>query len=55
MSPEFIKKVKKDYDSSNVELQWESYLAGYIACLKRFGCTRRETKSKLGYSKIGLK
>lgn len=58
MSPEFIKKVKQDYDSSNVELQWESYLAGYIACLKRFGGVKesgRETKSKLGYTRIGLK
>lgn len=36
MSPEFLEKVKKDYYNSNQKLDWESFLAGYIACLKRF-------------------
>ncbi len=56
MTPEFIERVKRDYDREVNKPDWESYLAGYIACLKRFGNARdrRETKSKLGYSRIGL-
>lgn len=57
MTPEFIERVKQDYVAENSALDWDSYLAGYLACLKRFGEkreSRRETKSKLGYSRIGL-
>ena len=57
MTPEFIERVKRDYVAEDSNLDWDSYLAGYIACLKRFGSqreSRRETKSKLGYSRIGL-
>ena len=36
MTPKFLEKVKKDYYNSNQKLDWESFLAGYIACLKRF-------------------
>jgi len=57
MTPEFIERVKRDYVAEDSKLDWNSYLAGYLACLKRF-CSqrenRRETKSKLGYSRIGL-
>ena len=57
MTPEFLERVKRDYDSEHSELDWKSYLAGYWAGIKRFGGgkeSRRETKSKLGYSRIGL-
>ena len=58
MTPEFIERVKRDYDKELSELDWESYLAGYWAAIKRFGAhkeDRRETKSKLGYSRVGLR
>lgn len=61
MTPEFIEIVKKDFDFDKSELDWDSYLAGYWAAVKRFGERRtrkedrREIKSKLGYSRIGLK
>ena len=57
MTPEFIERVKRDYVVEKPNLDWDSYLAGYLACLKRFGNQReshRETKSKLGYSRVGL-
>jgi hypothetical protein len=37
MTPEFIERVKRDYVAEKSTLDWDSYLAGYIACLKRFG------------------
>ena len=57
MTPEFIERAKRDYDAEKSTLDWDSYLAGYWAAVKRFGGKRedrRETKSKLGYSRIGL-
>lgn len=57
MTLEFIERAKRDYAAEKSALDWDSYLAGYLACLKRFGSqkeSRRETKSKLGYSRIGL-
>lgn len=58
MTPEFIERVRKDYDKEPNDLDWESYLAGYWAGIKRFGGRkkedRRSIKSKLGYSRIGL-
>ena len=57
MTPEFIERVKKDYDKEVNKPDWDSYLAGYWAGVKRFGAKkerRREIKSKLGYSRIGL-
>lgn len=56
MTPEFIERAKRDYDNEPVKPEWESYLAGYWAGVKRFGEkreSRRETSSKLGYSRIG--
>ena len=58
MTPEFLERVKRDYDKEPPGVDWDSYLAGYWAALKRFGGRkedRRETKSKLGYSRVGLK
>lgn len=58
MTPEFIERVKRDYDKESNKPDWESYLAGYWAGVKRFGEkreSRRETSSKLGYARIGLK
>ena len=58
MTPEFLERVKRDYDKEPLGLDWDSYLAGYWAALKRFGGRkedRRETKTKLGYSRVGLK
>ena len=49
MTPEFIERVKRDYDKESSQLDWDSYLAGYWAAVKRFGEkreSRRETKSK---------
>ena len=37
MTSEFIERVKRDYAAEKSALGWESYLAGYMACLKRFG------------------
>uniref|UniRef100_A0AAU7B949 Uncharacterized protein n=1 Tax=Pseudomonas phage BL5 TaxID=3109218 RepID=A0AAU7B949_9VIRU len=38
MSPEFLAKVRKDFESSGLaEYEWDTFLKGYIACLKRFG------------------
>ena len=57
MTPEFIERVKLDYAVEDPKMDWDSYLAGYLACLKRFGSqkeSKREMKSKLGYSRIGL-
>ena len=60
MTPEFIERVKRDYEAEQSTLDWDSYLAGYWAAIKRFGGhrerkeSRREIKSKLGYSRVGL-
>lgn len=37
MTSEFLERVKKDYEKEAMPVSWESYLAGYLACLKRFG------------------
>jgi hypothetical protein len=37
MTPEFLERVKRDYDEEKSEMDWDSCLKGYIACLKRFG------------------
>ena len=37
MTPEFIERAKRDYAAEKSALDWDSYLAGYMACLKRFG------------------
>lgn len=58
MTPEFIERVRRDYEKEPNTLDWESYLAGYWAAVKRFGEgreSRREVRSKLGYSRIGLR
>ena len=61
MTPEFIERAKRDFDAEQTTLDWDSYLAGYWAAVKRFGEPRsrkedrREIKSKLGFSRIGLK
>lgn len=57
MTPEFIERVKRDYDKETNKPDWESYLAGYWAGVKRFSGareSRRNIQSKLGYSRIGL-
>ena len=57
MTPEFIERVQQDYNKEPNKPDWESYLAGYWAAVKRFSGKRqdrRETKSKLGYSRVGL-
>ena len=60
MTPEFIERARRDYAAEKSELDWESYLAGYRAAVKRFGekrnrnTDRKEIKSKLGYSQVGL-
>ena len=56
MTPEFIERVRRDYEKEPNKPDWESYLAGYWAGVKRFGEkreSRRETRSKLGYARIG--
>lgn len=40
MTPEFVERARRDYESEKSELYWESYLAGYWAAVKRFGCKR---------------
>ena len=37
MTEEFIERVERDYAAEESALDWDSYLAGYMACLKRFG------------------
>lgn len=60
MTPEFLERVKRDYDKESTQLDWNSYIAGYWAAIQRFGAqrdrkeSRREVKSELGYSRIGL-
>lgn len=63
LTPEFLERVRLDYKLEPIQTDWDSYLAGYWAAVKRFGLqrelrregreSRRETKSKLGYSRIG--
>lgn len=36
LSEEFIAKIKKDFGDRPVS-DWKAFLAGYMACLKRFG------------------
>jgi hypothetical protein len=36
MTPEFIERAKRDYVAEKSNLDWNSYLAGYLACLRRF-------------------
>ncbi len=40
MTHEFIKRVKRDYEAEQSTVDWEGYLAGYLACLKRFGVNK---------------
>jgi hypothetical protein len=57
MTPKLIERIKRDFENEPRHSDWDSYLMGYLACLKRFGGKReskRETKSQLGYSRIGL-
>jgi len=37
MTREFIERVRRDYDANQSTLDWNSYLAGYWAAIKRFG------------------
>lgn len=37
MTPEFLERVRRDYDREHSELDWKAYLAGYLAGIKRFG------------------
>lgn len=58
MTPKFIERVQRDFENEPRHSDWDSYLAGYWAAVQRFGSqreSRRETKSKLGYSRVGLK
>lgn len=58
MPPELIERIKRDFNKEKSILDWDSYLAGYMSAVKRFGGKkedRRETKSKLGYARIGVK
>ena len=47
MTLEFLERVRRDYEKEFTQMNWDSYLAGYWAAVKRFG-EKRETKSKLG-------
>ena len=44
MTPEFIERVKRDYVAEKSNLDWDSYLAGYLACLRRFGSQQVRNK-----------
>jgi hypothetical protein len=58
MTPEFLERVRQDYEKESTNLDWDSYVAGYWAGIKRFGEKResnREIKSRSGYSRIGLR
>lgn len=58
MTPELLERIKRDFENEPRHSDWDSYLMGYLACLKRFGSrreSRREIKSKLGYSRVGLR
>jgi hypothetical protein len=58
MTPEFLERVKQDYEKESTKPDWDSYVAGYWAGIKRFGEKResnREIKSRSGYSRIGLR
>ena len=58
MTPELIKKIRKDYEAepNKENLCYASYIAGYLQSMKRFAerPNRREVRSKLSYSRIGL-
>ena len=45
MTPEFLERVKRDYDKESTTLDWDSYLAGYWAAIKRFGEQREIVKN----------
>lgn len=58
MTPEFIERVRHDFEKETNQLDWPSYLSGYWAAVQRFGDRRqgrREIRSQLGYSRVGLK
>jgi hypothetical protein len=44
VTPEFIKRVKRDYEAEKSNLDWDSYLVGYLACLRRFGSQQEKNK-----------
>jgi hypothetical protein len=58
MTSEMMDKIKRDFnrEPDKDTLSFEAYVAGYMAGIKRFGerPNRREIRSKLGYSRIGL-
>lgn len=37
MTPEFLEKARKDYEQLTSDIDWQSFLKGYIAAVKRFG------------------
>lgn len=53
-----MEKIKRDFnrEPDKDTLSFEAYVAGYMAGIKRFAerPNRREIKSSLGYSRIGL-
>lgn len=58
MTSEMMDRIKRDFnrEPDKDTLSFEAYVAGYMAGVKRFGerPNRREIRSKLGYSRIGL-
>lgn len=58
MTSEMMDKIKRDFnrEPDKDTLSFEAYVAGYMAGIKRFGerPNRREIRSKLGYSRVGL-
>jgi hypothetical protein len=47
MTPEFIERIKRDYIKEPIHIDWDSYLAGYLACLKRFTSTADKESGEL--------
>ena len=42
LTEEFLAKVRKDFENANLpECDFDVFLKGYVACLKRFGGVRR--------------
>ena len=58
MTSDLMDKIKRDFnrEPDKDTLSFEAYVAGYMAGVKRFGerPNRREIRSKLGYSRVGL-
>ena len=58
MTPELMSKIKADFnrEPDKETLSFEAYVAGYMASIRRFAerPNRREIRSKLSYSRIGL-